>query len=94
MHSEPALAPKQIQAGVEYVRPRAVGQFDFIAAVDLHSPEETDWQVSRSFQAGFEFKRTGRRLRLMLEYYHGHSPNGQFYRESLRYTSLGLCFGF
>jgi hypothetical protein len=30
----------------------------------------------------------------MLEHFRGHSPNGQFYRESLRYTGLGLYFGF
>ncbi len=95
LHSDPALAPKQLHAGVEYVRPRAAGGFNFVAAVDLRSPEELDWRVSRAYQAGFEFKRTSpRRVRLMLEYYRGHSPNGQFYRESLRYTGLGLYFGF
>ncbi|MHB8534250.1 MAG: DUF1207 domain-containing protein [Sulfuricaulis sp.] len=95
IHSEPQLAPKQLHAGAEYIRPRAAGKFDFVAAVDLRAPEEIDWRVSRSYQAGMEFKgASSRRVRLMLEYYRGRSPNGQFYRESLRYTGLGLYFGF
>ncbi len=95
VHAEPELAPKQLHGGVEYIRRRAAGRFDFVAAVDLRSPEELDWRVSRSYQAGLEFKGAStRRIRLMLEYYRGHSPNGQFYRESLRYTGLGLYFGF
>ena len=32
--------------------------------------------------------------RLMIEHFRGHSPNGQFYIEPLRYTGLGLYFGF
>ncbi len=95
VHSEPDLAPKQIHAGAEFLEPHAVGRFNFIAAVDVRASEELDWSSSRSFQAGFEFKNSSpRRVRLMLEYFQGHSPNGQFYRESLRYTGLGLYFGF
>lgn len=93
--SDPGLAPKQLHAGVEFIRPRMVKGFDFIAATDLRASEELDWRISRSFQAGFEFKSASpRRVRLMLEYFSGHSPNGQFYREPLRYTGLGLYFGF
>ena len=95
VHSEPELAPKQVHAGAEYLQPRAAGTFDFIAAVDVRASEELDWSSSRSYQVGFEFKRgTTRRVRLMLEHFRGHSPNGQFYREPLRYTGLGLYFGF
>ena len=95
VHSEPDLAPKQFHARAEFLEPDAVGRFNFIAAVDVRASEELDWSSSRSFQAGFEFKSSSpRRVRLMLEYFQGHSPNGQFYRESLRYTGLGLYFGF
>ena len=95
LHSEPNLAPKQVHAGVEYFHPRAAGRFNFVAAVDVRSSEELGWSSSRSYQAGFEYKTNSpRRLRLMLEHFRGHSPNGQFYRESLRYTGLGLYFGF
>lgn len=95
LHSDPDLAPKHLQGGVEYVRPRAAGRLSFIAAVDIQSSEELDWRRSRSYQAGFELRsRSPRRARLMLEHFRGHSPNGQFYLESLRYTGLGLYFGF
>ncbi len=95
LHSEPDLAPKHLQAGVEYAHPRAVGTFDFVAAADVRASEELDWRRSSSFQAGFELRSASqRRVRLMLEHFRGHSPNGQFYRDPLRYTGLGLYFGF
>src|SRR3989344_2727168 len=95
LNSEPDLAPKHLQGGAEYVWTRAAGSLSFIAAVDVQASEELDWRRSRSYQAGFEFRRgSPRRVRLMLEHFRGHSPNGQFYRESLRYTGLGLYFGF
>ncbi len=95
VHSEPDLAPKHVHAGIEFIQPRAAGGLNFIAAADFRASEELGWGSSRSYQAGFEFKSNSpRRVRLMLEHFHGHSPNGQFYREPLRYTGLGLYFGF
>ncbi|MBI3547328.1 MAG: DUF1207 domain-containing protein, partial [Gammaproteobacteria bacterium] len=95
LHTDPELARKHAHGGVEYIRPNAVREFNFIAAIDMRASQELHWRSSRSYQAGFEFKSNSpRRVRLMLEYFRGHSPNGQFYRESLRYTGLGLYFGF
>jgi hypothetical protein len=95
LHSDPDLAPKHVHAGIEFVLPGAAGGLDFLAAADFKAGEELDWRRSRSYQAGFEFKTASlRRVRLMLEHYRGHSPNGQFYRDRLRYTGLGLYFGF
>lgn len=95
LHSEPKLASHHAHVGAEYIRRKAVGELNFIAAVDMRTSQELNWRTSRSYQAGFEFKsHSPRRVRLMLEYFRGHSPNGQFYREPLRYTGLGLYFGF
>lgn len=95
LHSEPDLQRKHVQGGVEYLRPRAWRALDFIAAVDAQSSEELGWKSSLSYQAGFEFRGASQhRVRLMLEHFDGHSPNGQFYRERLRYTGLGLYFRF
>lgn len=95
LHTDPDLARKHAHGGIEYNRPQAVHELNFIAAVDVRASEELNWRGSSSYQAGFEFKSNSpRRVRLMLEYFSGHSPNGQFYRESLRYTGLGLYFGF
>jgi hypothetical protein len=94
-HSEPELEPGTAQVGVEYLRPRTAGELDFIAAVDIRAAQELDWSSSVSCQAGFELTSpTARRVRLMLEYFDGHSPNGQFYQERLRYSGLGLYLGF
>ena len=95
LSSEPDLAPKHLQGGVEYIKTRAAGRLSLIAAVDVQASEELDWRRSRSYQVGFELRSgSPRRVRLMLEHFRGHSPNGQFYREPLRYTGLGLYFGF
>ena len=95
LHSEPELAPKHLQGGAEYIKTRAAGRFSLIAAVDVQASEELDWRRSSSYQVGYELRSDSpRRARLMLEHFRGHSPNGQFYREPLRYTGLGLYFGF
>lgn len=95
LNSEPNLERKHAQAGIEYVRPRVFGRFDFVAAVDIQASEELDWAYSRSYVAGLEFRSvTTRRVGLLLEHFRGHSPNGQFFREPLRYTGFGLYFGF
>lgn len=95
LNSEPNLERKHVQAGIEYVRARTLGRFDFVAAVDMQASEELDWAHSRSYVAGFEFRSvTTRRVGLLLEHFRGHSPNGQFFREPLRYTGLGFYFGF
>jgi hypothetical protein len=95
LNSEPDLSPKHLHAGAEYIKHNAVGNLNFIAAADVRASEELDWRRSRSYQAGFDYRSAGkRRIRLMLEYFRGHSPNGQFFRESLRYTGLGLYFVF
>jgi len=95
LHSDPDLERNTLQGGVEYRLPHAWRKFDFVAGLDVKSSEELDWKASYSVLAGLEFRRVGvRRLRLMLEYFDGHSPNGQFYRERLSYTGLGLYFGF
>ncbi len=95
LHSEPEIKKHALQGGVEYHWPNAWRRFGFVAALDVKSSEELNWKNSYSAMAGLEFRRAGaRRMRLMLEYFNGHSPNGQFYRERLNYTGLGFYFGF
>lgn len=95
LDSEPAIADWHGRVGAEFIQPRAVRDFAFLAAADVQSSEELDWERSYSYQIGLEFKNGGNRhLRLMLEHFRGHSPNGQFFREYLRYSGVGLYFGF
>ncbi len=95
LHSEPQMDPWSAHLGAEFIKPGAVQGLDLVAAVDVRATEELDWERSRSYQLGFEFKNGGtRRLRLMLEHFRGHAPNGQLIREKTRYSGLGLYFGF
>ncbi len=92
LHSEPDLERGHLQLGLEFRWPRLFNGLDLLAAVDSQAAEEVDWERSDSFQVGFGFVRRDRQIRLMLEHFDGHSPNGQFFRERLRYTGLGVYF--
>jgi len=82
-------------AGVE-VRFGPRGGANFISAVDVKSSEEQDWKPAWSVRSGVEGGwgrdpgHPPRRWSLLLEYYDGPSPYGQFYREQVRFYGLGL----
>jgi hypothetical protein len=90
-----------VHGGVE-IRPEAqlfrfgsLGSTRFIAGLDVKSSEEQDWKVGWSARGGLEVGRadistTARRWSLMIEYYDGPSPYGQFYQENITYYGLGL----
>ena len=63
------------------------------AAVDVQHYQATDWQADVSLLAGLEFQdsmKDGFTLRLVLEYYDGRNPNGQFFGDDARYVGGGL----
>ena len=46
-------------------------------------------------RAGVQFEKLpifDRRIQVLLEYFNGYSPNGQFYREQIEYIGLGVHF--
>lgn len=95
LHSEPQLARELAHGGIEYTKEGAFHGLDFIAAADVRAAQELDWRASVAVQAGFVLRNTGtHQVRLVLEHFRGHSPNGQFFREPLRYTGVGLYFAF
>lgn len=67
-----------------------------VAAMDIQSREENDWEADYSVRAGVEFSGIlePRNLQVLVEYFTGHSPNGQFYRSRVDYLGLGLHFHF
>ena len=67
-----------------------------IAAVDVKQHEENDWGVDISARAGIEIDGVllTRKLQILLEYFSGHSPNGQFYRDKVQYFGIGTHFHF
>jgi hypothetical protein len=97
-HKNPSdLEPWSAQAGFEWVSPWGLGDLVFpVAAVDVQSEEENEWDLDVSAKAGLQLgSKTGQgdnRLQLTLEYYQGHSPNGQFYDELIEYYGLGLHY--
>jgi len=66
-----------------------------VVAADVQLHEENSWNASYSVRAGLQFDRArilGRRLLVMLEYFNGSSPNGQFYKNKIDYIGLGAHF--
>ncbi|WP_442499143.1 DUF1207 domain-containing protein [Methylobacter sp. sgz302048] len=99
-NTDPAsLKPWSVQYGIEY---RSPWRLDFgamrpIAAVDLKNYEENDWQTDVSARAGVQFENLdvmGRHFQILLEYFNGHSPSGQFYVNKMEYVGLGAHFHF
>jgi hypothetical protein len=92
------LKPASLQWGAEFRSPwpGAAVPFRPIAAVDVQNREENDWHSDISLRAGVEFKSVlmTRNLQVLLEYFRGHSPNGQFYQQKIDYIGLGAHFHF
>jgi uncharacterized protein DUF1207 len=92
------LKPGALQWGLEFRSPwpGEGARVRPIAAVDVQNRQENDWQSDVSVRAGVELRGlwSERDLQVMLEYFRGHSPNGQFYRQKVDYLGLGLHFHF
>ncbi|MGH7311776.1 MAG: DUF1207 domain-containing protein, partial [Candidatus Rokuibacteriota bacterium] len=92
------LDPWSTQAGVEVRSPWPGPEKGWrpIAAVDVQNRQENRWATDVSIRAGVEFSGVlaPRNLQVLIEYFTGHSPNGQFYRNTVDYLGLGLHFHF
>jgi hypothetical protein len=98
-HKEPgSLDPWSLQYGLEFISPwpSRDRRWRPIAAADLQQREENDWSVDLSLRAGIQIDGVlaSRSLQLLLEYFKGRSPNGQFYRDKIQYFGLGAHFHF
>ncbi|HEY0007557.1 MAG TPA: DUF1207 domain-containing protein [Tepidisphaeraceae bacterium] len=99
-HKEPEeLKPWTTQYGLEFRSPYTVlgNAFRPIMAADFQHREESDWELDLSLRVGVQVEDPGRfsqRMLLMLEYYDGRSPNGQFYDDRIQYFGAGLHFYF
>jgi hypothetical protein len=92
------LKPGSLQWGLEFRSPwpGEARRFRPIAAIDVQNREQNDWHSDISVRAGLEFKGVlvTRNLQLLLEYFRGYSPNGQFYQEKIDYIGLGAHVHF
>ena len=96
---EPArLHPWSVQYGVELISPWPGGDARWrpIAAADLQHREENDWSLDLSLRAGVQLDGVlaSRNLQILIEYFKGRSPNGQFYKDKIEYLGLGFHFHF
>jgi hypothetical protein len=68
-----------------------------LAAVDVQTREESDWNADLSVRAGVQLESeriAGPRVQLLAEYYDGRSPNGQFFDRDIEYVGGGLHLHF
>jgi hypothetical protein len=100
---EPApLAARLFHGGIELRTGRA-GPGQLVGAVDLKATERTTvrdaWSRAVSGRIGLELLRSGpgghpgRLVTLMVEFYDGPSPYGQFFQDDISYVGVGLHFG-
>jgi len=94
-----SLKPWVGQAGIELQSPwRFWGDSTrLIAAADLQHLQEHNWSTEISVRSGLQFERSQnfmRKIQLLLEYYNGHSPNGQFFDRKIEYIGTGIHLHF
>ena len=93
-----AFRRSRLQAGAEFRgHPVHWKTSRFIAGLDVESWSETDWDRDYSVKTGMQFRsRYGeaRSVQLLLEYYNGHAPHGQFFRVEIEYFGLGVAYAF
>ena len=97
LHATPDLDPWLAQAGVEVMGPPLGGGVRPLAAIDVQSREHHDWGRDVSVRAGVQFEdpaAASLRLQVLLEYYRGRSPNGQFLEQDIEFYGIGLHFYF
>lgn len=93
------LKPWATQAGIELQTPwRFWGDSTrLVSALDLQNRQENRWSTEMSLRGGLQFERPlsfMRKISLLLEYYKGHSPNGQFFDSKIEYFGPGLHLDF
>jgi uncharacterized protein DUF1207 len=94
----PDLRRWSVQYGLELRSPwpGAGRRWRPIAAADVQQREENHWSADLSLRAGVQFGGVlmTRDMQLLLEYFNGNSPNGQFFRQKVDYLGLGVHFHF
>ena len=107
MHREPRdLRARVVQIGVErrqeavLFRIARLGVARLVGALDGQWAEQHAWGPAWSAKAGLELgpaagdqERT-RRWSVLMQYYNGPSPYGQFFSQEVTYAGVGLQFSF
>lgn len=92
-----SLDRPSVHAGLEYVGGEGLGDVGtLVGGFDYKSFKEHDWGDNYSLKVGVELHRPDRikrHVRLLVEYYDGHSPFGQFYSNRIEFLGIGLHLG-
>ncbi len=93
---EPSSLASSLAHGGAEVRVGSLRGLRLVAAVDAKFTEQHDWDPGISARAGLEFAlwrdevHPPRLWGVMVEFYDGPSPYGQFFQEQVRWLGLGL----
>ncbi|PSJ18434.1 DUF1207 domain-containing protein [Nitrosomonas supralitoralis] len=99
-HKEPSsLKVWMTQYGIEF---RSPWRMEFapirpVVAVDFKNFQENNWGTDVSARAGVQFDNLqvlGRNLQILLEYFNGNSPSGQFLKNNVEYIGVGAHYHF
>lgn len=102
----PDMQRGKVQWGVELRGPikhsllfgRIVGplQVQPLMGADFKVFEQLDWNVNSNVVAGVEWSAVGstRHFRLLLNYYYGYTPYGQFYGQKTEVVGAGFYLTF
>jgi hypothetical protein len=87
------------QYGAEFRCPLTYfnGSLRPMAGIDIKNREENNWHSEISLAAGFKLESEDtlwNKINIMLEYYNGNSPNGQFHENDIEYMALASHFYF
>jgi hypothetical protein len=66
-------------------------------AVHLENWQVRHWDLDATYKIGYEFSKLegiGRKMRLYIDYHHGFSYEGQFFRKRTQYGEVGFSWGF
>ena len=91
------LAENWFQAGWEYRWKPSMQAWGIQAGVDVQAWEELDYQADVSVKSGVFWEHpelSNRSVALLVEYYNGRVPYGQFFDFETEYGGFSMVFGF
>lgn len=94
VHTLPQVKTFFLQAGAEWTSRPLTGAGRLYAAWDVKVKREAGGVTNHTLQGGWQFgdAERGRTMRLGLQYFKGHSENGQFYLAKEDRLSFGVFF--
>ena len=99
LHTEPQLDRLSAHGGVELRSPMAFfgGAVRPIAAFDYQSREENHWREELAGSAGIQLENpelSKLKIQILVDYFKGNSPNGQFFVRRIETLGIGIHLHF